>query len=182
MFFSFICVICLGLCIFSCSEIKSYSDIPEINFMQLILENRKDDLDEIFKKAVLTFSFIDGEGNIGMRPQDIDDKDGIIGRVHYKWYKKITDNNYEEYQFPNKSITNTMEIPYSKVMDKSEAQNKTLKGTIELELNTPENKSGMDTMYVEFYILDRKANKSNDERTPDFSILSPSGTIIKPQK
>ena len=181
-FFAFICVICFGLSIWSCSKPKSYSDIPEIHFKQLLLEDRIDPLDETFKKAILNFSFIDGDGDLGVRPQDKLTPNGRISLVHYTWFKKMSDGNYEQYIFPDPDMPNSSDIPYNSVMDKSEAQNKTLKGTIEIELSTPENPKNVDIMYVEFWIVDREGHESNKERSPDFSIYSEGGTIIKPQK
>ena len=79
-------------------------------------------------------------------------------------------------------ILNSSKIPFDQVMYKEEAQNKTLKGSMEVELSTPKNPADVDTMYVEFYIVDRSKNESNVERSPKFSIKSESGTVIKPQE
>ena len=176
-YISWFCVFCFGLLLCNCNVHQTYPDTPEIHYKNLILEERTDPNDNVSVEAILFFSFIDGNGDIGKRPYD---EDGI-SLIRYKWYKKLSDNNYEEYKFNNDSIYNSSDIPYGSVMNKSEAQNKTLKGSIEIELSTPfEIEYGMpmyhgleeiDTMYVEFYITDRAQNKSNVERTPDFSIL-----------
>ena len=158
-------------CLWSCERIQSYSDIPEIHFKKLIFEDRTDALNETFTKAVLTFSFIDGDGDIGVIPQTPSNE--RISKIHYTWYTKLSDDTYEPYKFPNDSINHSSEIPYHSVMDKSEAQNKTLKGTIEIELETPEKSQGVDVMRIEFYIVDRARNQSNIEHTPDFSMLNP---------
>jgi hypothetical protein len=177
-FFAFICVICAALGIWSCSEIKSYSDIPEIHFKQLSLEDRIDPLDQILKKAVLCFSFIDGDGDLGVtRSQDVEN----ASRIYYEWFFKNSDDNYEPYIFGDPDMSLASDIPYSQVMDKSEAQNKTLKGTIEIELSTPERPAD-SIMYVKFYITDRKGHVSNNDSTPPFNIYSEAGTIIKSQK
>ena len=150
----------------SCSPYGSYSEIPEIHFKKLIFEDRWDTLDlKYVNKPVLTFSFVDGDGNLG----------GGSSSICYRWYEKNSD---QPYQFPDGSIITTAAIPYSSVMDKTQAQNKTLKGTIEIELFKPRNPPGIDTMRVEFYIVDRAMNQSNIEYTPDFSILSPAGTEL----
>ena len=163
----------VGWCLLGgCSRIESISEIPEIHFKKIVFEDRTDPLDETFKKAILTFSFIDGDGDLGVRPIDTL-RNERFSRIYYTWYQKLPDNTYDTVQFSGGDRTMTSEIPYSSVMDKSEAQNKVLKGTIEIELETPMTATGVDTMRVEFYITDRAKNPSNIEYTPDFSILNP---------
>jgi hypothetical protein len=184
---SFLPLLCLiGIvvcCLLSCDPVQKHSEIPEIHFKQLIFENRTDGLDETFKVAVLTFSFIDGDGDLGVMPGEKNPDDtykpgGGFSRIHYTWYQKKTDNTYDPYQFKDGDIAISSEIPYKSVMDRSEAQNKVLKGTIEIELVTPKKPQGIDEMRVEFYIVDRAKNKSNIEYTPDFSILNPPEEIL----
>ena len=176
-YFSLFCVFCFGWLLCNCNVHQTYPDTPEIHYMNIVLEEVADPMGNVPIQAILNFSFIDGNGDIGKRPQD----NKGVSVVCYKWYKKLSDNSYEEYEFNDESIYNSSDIPYSNVMNKSDAQNKTLKGSIEIVLSTPfEIEYGMpmyhgleeiDTMYVEFYITDRAQNKSNVERTPDFSIL-----------
>ena len=158
----------LGLLLLSCDPIQSYSEIPEINFKELFFEDRTDPLGETSTSAILIFSFIDGDGDIGAKPPD-----ERLSKIHYAWYSKLSDHTFEPYKFPNDSIIISSEIPYNSVMDKSGAQNKLLKGTIEIELVTPMNPQGIDSMRVEFYIFDRAGNQSNIEYTPVFSLVNP---------
>jgi len=167
-----------GWCLWGCKPIKPYPEIPEIHYQKLIFEDRTDDLEEIFKKAILTFSFVDGDGDLGVRPEEKNPNGsyrpgGGYSRIYYTWYRKISGETYDPYTFPSDSITLWSEIPYHSVMDKSEAQNKVLKGEIEIELDTPRELQGLDMMRIGFYIVDRARNKSNIEYTPDFSILNP---------
>ena len=157
----------VGGCLWSCGRNVSYSDIPEISFKSLVFEDRIDpDLGKA-RFSVLTFSFIDGDGDIGVRsPDDANSK------IHYIWYKKLA-GKYEPYQFASGTVADSTDIPYSSVMNKDDANNKTLKGAIEAALSPPLNPQGVDTMRIEFYIFDRARNKSNVEYTPDFSILNP---------
>ena len=159
-----------GWCLWGCGRNVSYSEIPEIHFKRLIFEDRIDTLGNFNPQTpVLTFSFIDGDGDIGRSPQDVD----RVSRIHYTWYQKLPDRTYVQHLFPDGSITLSSEIPYSEVMNKDEANNKTLKGTIEIALSKPSNIQGIDSMRIEFYIFDRAKNQSNIDYTPDFSILNP---------
>ena len=159
----------IGWCLWSCEPIRSYSKIPEIHFKRLVFEDKPPAPDLSDRRyAVITFSFVDGDGNIGRSPQDTDS----ISRVHYIWEKKLPEGIYEPYQFQNESVTSA-EIPYDKVMNKVDAYNKILKGTIDIEIEAPTEIQDIDTMRIGFYIVDRSRNKSNIDYTPDFSIQDP---------
>ena len=164
----------------SCQPIQSYSEIPEIHFKKLVFIDSIDNpiLGNPVKYAILTFSFIDGDGDLGVKPDEKDQNGnyrpgGGLSRIHYTWYQKLADESYEPFRFESSVVSQSSEIPYNRVMDKTEAQNKTLKGTIRAALNTPTKPQGVDIMRVEFYIVDRAGNESNKELTPDFSILDP---------
>jgi len=160
----------VGWCLSGCDPIQSHSEIPEIGFKSLVFEDRIDTMGILTKKApILTFSFIDGDGDLGRSPEDVD----RVSRIHYTWYQKLPDGTYVQHQFPDGTITISPEIPYDEVMNKEGANNKTLKGTIEIVLIKPTNTQGVDIMRVEFFIVDRASNQSNVEYTPDFSILNP---------
>jgi len=183
-FFPLLCMLAfVASFLWSCEPVQKVSEIPEIHFKKLVFEDRTDDLGETFTKGILTFSFIDGDGDLGVKPEE-KNPDGTyvpgggMSRIYYVWYQKKTDGTYEAYQFPKGDITSSSEIPYGRVMDKSEAQNKTLKGTIEIEMQTPSDTQGIDIMRVEFFITDRAENQSNIEYTPDFSILNPPEEIL----
>jgi len=160
-----------GWCLWSCEPPQSYSEIPEIHFKSLVFEERIDHpiLQNLVKYAVLTFSFVDGNGDIGVNQWDVDK----VSRIHYTWYQKLPNSTYEQHQFPDSSFTRSSEIPYEDVMNKDDAHNKTLKGTIEIAFSAPTNIQDVDTMRIEFFIVDRARNKSNVDYTLDFSIQNP---------
>jgi hypothetical protein len=163
----------VGWCLWSCDPIQSYSEIPEIHFESLSFKNIATN-GEIDERAVLIFSFIDGDGDIGVSPSDID----AISKIHYIWHKKISYNTYEPFQFATGTIADSTVIPFNSVMNKEEAQNKTLKGTIQIALFPPSKPQGVDTMRIEFYIFDRARHKSNVDYTPDFSIQNPPEELL----
>ncbi len=165
LFFVFV----TGWCLWSCEKSSSYSEIPEIHFQKLVLETDGiDPLDNPLKTATVTFSFADGDGDIGT-PIGYKDTSSIC----YTWYKKMPNGEYEKYIFPDTKITTVKkEIPFKDVMYRDEAQNKLLRGTIKAIFSTPlGSPAGMDTVRIEFYITDRAQHKSNVEYTPDFSFL-----------
>jgi hypothetical protein len=162
-----------GWCLWSCSSIESHPPVPEIHFKKLVIKDSLYKDMGVNKIAVLTFSFLDGDGDIGVSPQDVDS----VSKIHYTWYKKLPDMTYEPYQF-GKTTSQASDIPWNSVMDKTEAQNKLLKGVIKVELFTPTELDGVDTMRIEYYILDRARSKSNIDHTPDFSMQNPPAELF----
>jgi len=164
----------IGCCIWGCERAASYSDIPEIGFKSLVFEYVNTPMGNKLM-AVLICSFVDGDGDIGVRTRN-----DSISKIHYIWYKKLPDMTYVPHQFPSGSIADSTVIPWGSVMNKEEAHNKSLKGTIRIALDKPANIQGIDTMRIEFYIVDRARNPSNIEYTPDFSIQNlPTEPITK---
>ena len=157
----------VGWCVWCCGRIQSHSEIPEVNFKSLVFEDRIDTENNSIFTAVLTFSFIDGDGDIGSQ-----DMNGA-SRIYYTWYQKLPDRTYVQHQFGDGTFTQSIAIPYDEVMNKDQANNKTLKGTIEIVLDTPTNIQNVDTMRVDFFIVDRATNPSIEKHTPDFSIQDP---------
>jgi hypothetical protein len=168
--FPLICMFGFGWCLWGCSAYESYPSIPEIHFKKLVVADTVTKEMEVEKLAFLTFSFVDGDGDIGISPQDVDS----ISKIHYTWYQRLPDSTYKPYQFSGSVIMQTSNIPWKSVMDKTKAQNKVLKGTIRLQLFTPTTlPEGVDTMRVEYYIFDRAGNQSNVDFIPDFSMRNP---------
>ena len=161
----------IGLFLCSC-KVESYEDVLEIEFKSLSFEEVSTPLG-IETKAILVFSFIDGNGNIGARERDMNGTIVSLSKIHYFWKKKLPDGSDEPYgpleieiwkQDGLKDtvrIEGTTAIPYNQVMNKDEAHNKTLKGTMEIALFTPLNlPSDVDIMRIRFYIVDRNGKGS----------------------
>ena len=169
-------ILVAGWGMWSCEKSNSYSEIPEICFMKLeVTTEGKDILGNPLKhKPTLTFSFADGDGNIGSFSNN------GPSCIFYTWYKKMPNGEYEQYMFADTTFTQKTIIPYKDVMNREDAQNKLLKGEIKAILSAPSvPPAGMDTVRIEFYITDRTSNKSNVEYTPDFSILDEFVEIVQ---
>jgi hypothetical protein len=137
---------------------ESYPIVPEIEFQQFTLEF---DSGIYAKRGFLTIAFKDGDGDIGLRP-DQTNPPYNAGSIYY--YNYIID--YYEKQngtFVKLDLTPSFNarIPY---LTPGEA-NKAIKGIIAdtLALNPlPE----FDTIKFIFYIYDRALHKSNVDSTP----------------
>ncbi len=147
-----------------CKKPKKYSDIPAITYKNIILKDTIDALDNPVLRATLIFDFVDGDGDIGLMESDtIAPFDSIyFYNLYITEYYAVNDSFVES----DPVVPYHYRIPYVAAT----GQNKTLKGTIKINIdyNYPINH---DTVYYTFYIYDRAFHKSNVEKTP-VTILS----------
>ncbi len=149
--FLFILIICIVLFYStSCYRVETYPDIPQIEFVEFHDED-----------SSVTFSFIDGDGNIGIEQNDTFiafGGDTIRYNLFTVLYEKV-DSLYEEVIFAEPEALN-FRIPNVQ----PEGINKTLKGEINFKFIF--NPLVIDTFKIEFFIYDNELNKSNIEITP----------------
>lgn len=139
---------------FGCEKEEDYSAIPEIKFIGFNVI--PGDEDYTVSKGVLTFSFVDGDGNIGF--------------YENSEFDTITSNNivdfvYKEYYKQNGSFLEKDGNPFYLPYFEQNIYRKSLKGTIDIYF--PRTILSPDTVYYEFYIMDRDYNISNIETTPE---------------
>ncbi|MBI5219677.1 MAG: hypothetical protein HY958_12175 [Bacteroidia bacterium] len=149
--------------VFSCRKPKKYSDIPEIHYKSFYLRDTNDQLNNV-KMGTLTFSFIDGDGDIGLRQGDtFPPYDSSKYNLFTTLFQK-TDSGFEEIHLDNPNYR----LPY---IDVSEGQNKTVKGDIKIDFtyNYP---LKYHTIKYKFYIMDRAFHKSNTDSTGEI-VLKP---------
>lgn len=140
----------------ACEEIRSYPDSPIIEYKTFNIYSSVDPLGNNILVGQLKFDFTDGDGDLGIKPDtSIDVADSLKYNLFLSLYSK-DGNDFEKVKdLPSLNYR----IPYIE----REGQNKTLKGTItvELEYKTIE----YDTIFYSFYIMDRQYNKSNTDST-----------------
>lgn len=150
----------LVLFISGCEKAESYSEVPYIEFKSYRV------FDTIVpgfpqnKVAAITFSFVDGDGDIGYRSDiaDTTKRDNL----YFSRYEQRNGKLINVDSLLKDSIK--FSIPYDDVMNR-EGQNKTLKGSIKINLD--ELIINYDTIKYDFYIIDRAGNKSNIAQTPE---------------
>ena len=139
--------ICLGILLFACRKIESYPDTPQIKYVKFEQTD-----------SSITFSFIDGDGDIGFEQGDSLIGDSIIKHnLFITLYEKV-DTVFEEVLF---QIPLFYRIP--NVMP--QGQNKTLKGEIVFSFSAIK-PFDYDTFKFEFFIIDNAFHESNKEITP----------------
>ncbi len=142
----------------SCMKKEVYPDIPEIAFERFTTEF---DTGMYARRGYLTISFKDGNGDIGLRP-DQKEPPFDTGSIYY--YNYVIDY-YEKQQGTFVKIEldppYNARIPYLTPDD----PNKAIKGII-VDTLTLNPRPVYDTIKFKFFIYDRALNKSNVDSTP----------------
>lgn len=154
----------LSLFVFvSCSKKEEYPVEPAIAFYSFskIANNYKVD-----EKGILTISFTDGDGNIGIEPFDTLPPFNFNSPYYYNlfidYYEKIN-GVFEKIDLP---VSNNARIPF---IDADLAE-RGIRGNIEVELYINNILSTHDTIKFSVFIYDRALNKSNVIETPEIVI------------
>lgn len=175
----YLLVIVLLIAVSSCREVDEYPVEPHIEFKDLTKFTDGQGKDT---GIVLTFTFTDGDGDIGFHK----DEEGapFTGEFYYNVYlnyqKKNANGQFEPVFIPTPvdSVTPNgdtviiikdipVQFTYRTVYLEPSGRNKAIKGDISVEIST----FGFSPISrFEFYMYDRALHKSNIEYTPEFSV------------
>jgi len=155
----------LVLAVFNgCKKDEVYPIEPVISFKSVALlggSNSKDSM------AVITVNFTDGDGDIGLNPDDtlapFNPGSPYYRNYQMEFYEKING------VWTLNPISPTLggRLPYLT----PKGSNKALKGEIKMDSNLPIHKT-LDTCYVNIFIYDRALHKSNVVKTSEFIITT----------
>ena len=139
-----------------CIKRDKFSKIPKITYKDFILYQ---DL-----TADLTFSFTDGDGNVGFKQGDTLPPYHREGDHYYNFYMDY----YVKIDGEFEKIEPTLPFYYRIPHLTPEGKNKTLQGTITVQDITPFPITlPYDTVKFTFYMEDLDFNKSNIQSTPE---------------
>lgn len=164
-------ILLFGLLIFSaCPKPQNYPDIPQIKFKQVVLFDTVDALGSKSKAYKLVFGIIDGDGDIGLQTTDTIGVD--VDTAYVNDFLTI----FYEVKNGDTIMTDSLNgynyrIPYVV----PQGQNKTLLADIYIDYlfaYDTDNNLKYDSVMFKFYVIDRKLNKSNLEKTPVLSLKS----------
>lgn len=152
-----------GMLFSSCTKHEVYSVIPEIAYksFEKIPSNMGAD-----NKAYMTISFTDGDGDIGLNPEDTFPPYNPGAVYYYNFfidYYELQGDSFVKIDLP---ITNNSRIPY---VEPNLAE-LGIKGEIEIELYFNNIMSNSDSIKYEMYIMDRSLHKSNVVLTPSIYV------------
>jgi hypothetical protein len=142
----------------SCREVTQYSEIPEISFKRIFTTDTVDILGNQVKKVKLTFSVIDGDGDVGLRESDTIAP--YINEFQYNFYSLLfgkTNGIFEKSELPDANYR----IPYVEV-----EEGKSYKADIDVTFQYQIILIEFDSIRLDFFIYDRALNKSNIASTP----------------
>jgi hypothetical protein len=150
------------LIIFSCTNKEEYPVVPEIQFVSFVINQNAKGIDSI---GVLTISFTDGDGDIGLTQSD------TTTDFFINFLKKQNGILKQAYNDQNLPINFNSRIPDVT----PEGKNKNIKGEISIDMDLfsyIHNLTKADTIAFQIYIKDRALNKSNVIITPE-TIITP---------
>ena len=152
--------------VLACERIEPADPVPSIEFKDFTVADSYDTIgDEAIevKACELLFSFIDGDGDIGLYEDPYDSIDPR--NVFIIPFEKFEGNYIRKEELDTLSFW----IKHDDKMDRV-GQNKTLKGEIKVKFSYfLALISDYDTLKFDFYILDRADHKSNVESTIDIA-------------
>jgi hypothetical protein len=151
-------VFAFSMLVFSCKKEETYSEIPEIKFKSISVEDSIDYLN-VTKKVSIVFSIIDGDGDIGIQ---VDEND-TTSLQYYDLFVKL----FEIKNGKTNEITDTISnkrMPYVGDITQGEV----LKADV--QFNVYYLKSALDSIFYEISVQDRALNKSNSIRTSVISL------------
>ena len=142
----------------SCMKKEVYPDIPEIAFQNF---TPVFDTGKVAVRGYLTISFKDGNGDIGLRPEEKQPPYDTGGIYYYNYVIDYYEKQYGTYVKVDFPVPFSVRIPYLTPDD----HNKAIKGIIvDTLLLNPQ--PAHDTIKFKFFIYDRALHKSNVDSTP----------------
>jgi hypothetical protein len=146
--------------LWSCRKVEHYPPEPQISFTDFILRDSVDYLGNRILTGILSFHFIDGDGDLGMPELDsllpgTPSSSNLFFTLYYLNNNVLVPADEDDVKTPL-----TYRIPYIKMT----GRDKTMKGEIKViffYINFP-----YDTIKYSFYVVDRAGHESNTAETP----------------
>jgi hypothetical protein len=149
----------------ACPTPQQYPPEPEIQFEQVLLNDSTDLLDNKIKIYQLKFGITDGDGNIGLKKSDTS---GVFAPDSL-YSNNLFTTLYEVVNGDTLKIDSAKQRNFRVPYIQPEGQNKTLIADIYINISfsyNSEEKLPYDSVFFDFYIVDRDFNKSNTQTTP----------------
>ncbi len=153
----------MGL-IISCHKVKTYSDIPEVHFKSYTTDRFIEPvLQNEVKSVELVFTFVDGDGDIGLKQSDTISP--YVDEYKNNFFPTLYVKDNGKYKEVENILVSNYTIPYIE----PQGQNKTLKADVKVKFEYTKNDTlfNYDTLMYKYYILDRALHQSNIDSTSD---------------
>jgi hypothetical protein len=159
-------IILAGISLTSCIDKEDYPDVPRITFKEFTKINNGLGYDD---KGILTITFTDGDGNIGLAASDTTSPYDPSSPYYYNFFITYYEKQNGDWIAVEIPFTNNARIP----LLNDAGYSKPLKGDISIELYINNFSSPFDTIRFEAFIVDRDLNHSDTITTPDILIRKP---------
>ena len=154
----------IGILFFTaCTKHETYSIIPEIAYKSFDKIQTSSGIDD---KAHLTITFTDGDGDIGLNPEDTFPPYNVHSPYYYNYIIDYYEQQGDSFIKIDLPLTNNSRIPYVQ----ADLAERGIKGEITIELFFNNIMSTADSIRYELYILDRALHKSNVITTPSIYV------------
>jgi len=161
----FFLIILIAIVFFSCKKPQTYPVVPALEYKSFELKDTVDLLDNKVKKGILTVSFTDGDGDIGLDPSDTLSPFDTSSIYFYNFFIDVYKKQNDSLVLQDLLVPLRYRIQNITPL----GQNKTLKGTISVSINYNYYEIN-DTFKYNIYIYDRALHKSNIVETPELII------------
>ncbi|MBN2745131.1 MAG: hypothetical protein JXR34_00255 [Bacteroidales bacterium] len=146
-----------------CEKKDEYPPEPAIAFHSFSKIDNGTGIDD---QGILSISFTDGDGDIGLKTEDTLPPYNYASPYYYNIYIDYFEKKNGVFEKIDLPISNNSRIPY---ID-ADLPEKGIKGIIEVELYINNILSNYDTIMFSAYIYDRALNQSNVIETPEIII------------
>lgn len=150
----------------SCIKQTNTPPVPQISFKSF--QNFGAD------SAYFTLKFTDGDGDLGLNPEDTSGNFSSNSIYYYNLYLKYMykkpDESWSAYFNPNPMVNDTQYYKFRVPFIEQEGKDKTLVGEIRVKLNELRPTSSHKNIRYVFYVYDRSLNQSNVETSPEFTL------------
>lgn len=156
--------IILALLLAGCTPPRVLPDVPFVEFQSFLLAEKSNPLGSKILTGVLNFHFEDGDGDIGFEANidSLNQPDSVKYNLFLTLHEKVNGI----YRMIDTSELDSKPFYRIPPLDR-EGQNKTLSGTIEVEIEYYT--IDYDTLKYSFYIMDRAYHRSNTDTTTEIT-------------
>lgn len=164
----------------ACKTKEIYPSIPQVEYKSASFLRGSDGTDSLL---IFTFSFKDGDGDIGLNQQDTfppfqadrnrynQASNPYYYNLHIDYFEKFNNRfiqiikELEPDSVP--PVYDTLKYVYRVENITPEGRHKAIRGDIEVKIAPSPHPDARDTVVYQFYIYDRSLNKSNVVKSPE---------------
>lgn len=155
----FVLLIVFATVFIGCIEVDDVSEIPEIKYVSSESDLVADALGNESKYVKLVFNLLDGDGNVGLLPED--SVPPFVGAFRHNFFYDLLVKENSRFKVWDGLVINYFDIPFLE----PQGQNKLLNARVSIDFYFPTLLLPYDTVYLKFFIYDRAFNRSNVDST-----------------